>query len=240
MTMGIGLRPSREPGVVLITDSFEWHLGTDNRWSFSLGTGKLNWLVGTETAVIISGEGNDDLWRSRGIEPDYRPLLPGYPQEADPRSRVRRTFFAIQEIDARLKTQGPQPGLDGLPLEDPGPHALFAIAAPSLLAKFTTKTETWAEPGDVFAIGGWLIGMPSDIALEMQLPAPETLEECKSVATEWVCRYIDKMWGCRDPFQTMRETDIAPGIGGPLQVLTLTPDQRIREEIPIIGRSVRP
>ncbi|MDQ6877337.1 MAG: hypothetical protein M3082_06495 [Candidatus Dormibacteraeota bacterium] len=236
MTLGIGMRPSRENGVVLITDSFETCIDSNGEWSNVVDAKKLLWLVGTETAVAISGNVNDEeLWRY-GIEPNYRPLMPGLPQEPDPRDRVRRTFGAIKEMDAAVRARHPgEDRYDAMP--DPGPHALFAVAEPSLLAKFTSKTQTWAQPGDVLTIGGWLIGMPSDLAMEMQLPAPETLADCKALATEWVTRYIDRVFGYRDPYQQIRETGTAPGVGGPLQVLTLTPEQSVREEIPITERS---
>jgi hypothetical protein len=158
--------------------------------------------------------------------------MPRLPQEPDPRDRCRRAFGAIQRIDAAVRAD--HPGMDRYSeFEDPGPHALFAIAAASLLAKFTSKTETWAAPGDVFTIGGWLLGMPSDLAVEMQLPAPDTLDECKALATDWVRRYVDRVFGYRDPFAMMRETHEAPCIGGPLQVLTLTPGNLTREVIPV-------
>jgi hypothetical protein len=44
-------------------------------------------------------------------------------------------------IDAAVRATNP--GMDRYSeLDDPGPHALFAIAAPSLLAKFTSATST--------------------------------------------------------------------------------------------------
>jgi hypothetical protein len=228
VTLGIGMRPSREEAVVLIADSLMPSIDSDGKESYGLDK-KLLWLAGADTALVISGYISDDELRRYGIVPDYQPLTPGLPQEPDPRARVRRTFPAIQRIDAGVRAR--HPGFDGYAdLDDPGPHALFV--APSLLAKYTSKTEAWAEPGDVFIIGSWLLGMPADIAIEMQLPAPDTAEECKQLAADWVRRFMDKIFGYRDPFQMARETGEICTIGFPLQVVTMAADQIQREVIP--------
>jgi len=232
MTLGIGMRPSREEGVLLIADSLDPFFRADHGVSFDLDGKKVCYLVGTSTAVVISGYVDDDELRANGILFEHQPLPPE-PWEPDPRARVRRVFPVIQRLDAAVRAS--QPGFDRYrEMEDPGPHALFAIAELSLLAKFTSRTEVWAEPGDIFTIGGWTLAMPPDIGLEMQRPAPDTLAECKALATDWVCGFIDQVFeGYRDPFAMMRETREAPCIGGPLQVLTLTPGHLTREVIPI-------
>src|SRR5438874_2187085 len=119
MTLGIGIRPSREAGVVLIADSLQPYRWSDGSRSYEVDRKKLMWLGGSETAVVISGNIDDDLLASHGVLPDHRPLVPGLPQEPDPRSRVRRTFGAIQRIDAAVRAR--HPGEDRYAaMSDPG------------------------------------------------------------------------------------------------------------------------
>src|SRR5437870_1193649 len=99
--------------------------------------------------------------------------------------------------------------------------------------KITTKSETWAQPGSVFAIGGWLLGLDliPDVAAELRQPAPPTIAECKERAASWMLRLMDGVFRYRDPFRMAQETGNMPCAGYPLQVLTVTPTNHYREVI---------
>jgi hypothetical protein len=232
MTVAIGVLPRKERGAILLCDGLNtgYINGQQRVWQHD---DKLLGLAGPAGALVVSGHVADDslqrLRIGKGSGAVLASLARGTVADSDAttRDRLGRLYDELRGVDAdvRARVGGDRYG----EMDDPGPHVIAAVLqagnAP-LLARFTSKTERWAEPGDVFVIGCVLLDPPADLLEEIKRPAPDTLAECKDWAVDWVGRFIDRTWGTRDAYGLIEKTGSMPCIGFPLYVLTITEDNQ--------------
>lgn len=227
--MGIGIRCLQ--GVLLVADSLEPVIDpADPRYPMYRDWRKIQWLQGTHIASVVSGYVDDAQLVAQGFRVDHEP----YPPSTEPTAhRLRRAHAALQTIDAAVRAR--HPGYDRYAeLEDPGPHSLFAIfeeGSEPQLAKFTSNTETWADVGDVLAIGGWLLGLDQKLAAEMVVPGPATLADCVRLVAGWTHDFLERVFGYQDAFAMVRETGTRPCLSWPLYAVAMTCENYWREEI---------
>jgi hypothetical protein len=227
MTVGIGLKCPE--GLVLLCDGLNVGQinGMERVWQ---GEEKLLGLADPAGAMVVSGHVNDESFPrfgiGKGIQASLYSLARGTVADSEiTRDRLRRLYGELRDIDADVR--GRVGGDQYAEMDDPGPHAIAAVLqanGSALMARFTSKTERWAEPGEIFVIGCVLLSPLADLLDEIKQPAPDTLAECKSWAVDWVGRFIDRTWGTRDAYKLIQETGTMPCIGFPLYALTITAD----------------
>lgn len=228
MTLGIGMVPTREPGVVLITDSLVMTDAGNHVIRHRLDDAKLLWLTSPPAVCVISGYTTlgylAQLGFLSGCDAVQRGLRGYIPSESDEAIKqcLRRLYGRLQAMHAETEIGASDEDLPSP--EGPGPHVLFAVPRrerPPLLARFSGSGERWATSGDAFLIGAVVLG-DADLLDELRQPMPGTLDECKRFAADWVGRFMDRHYGTRDALEHNRRTGMLPCLAFPLRAVTLT------------------
>jgi hypothetical protein len=231
--------PSHESGVVLVTDSMRIRSEPDGREHGILGARKFLWSVNGRLALVRAGS----VLHLNGVPAEQRLAdlgIVGEPRDIWPEVAVDDEVQRIYAALSRFHTEAneweravfPDADMDEGP--EPGPHLLAVGGNPGnapMMARFTSINERWGEPGDIFAIGTWVHFLPQDVAVEMQLPAPETLAQGRELAVDWISRHLVSRYGDRSVEQFMREEQAIPHNAFPLNVLTITADDLTTETV---------
>jgi len=225
VTVGIGIIPRQETGLVLLTDGLNHGTdleGGDHVWE---GDDKLLALPDRKAALVISGHVNDGSLDQLGLRKGAAAVRASLSKTAHPFSQadMRGLFGKIAALDAEVRGRRPKDDPDRYDeLDEPGPGVIVAALQPEgppMLGRFSPVSERWARPGETLVIG--CVQLRPDLVEELQRPAPDTIEECRALAIDWACRFMDRVFGRRDGYRMALETGQLPGVSLPLYVLTV-------------------